>query len=131
MTNPASTRRAPAPDLPPIRSARPARRRLARALPAGTALAACVLLAVAAAVDGRAAALVLSAWMAALVVAGMRISEPSPQRSAPVAPGTARRPVLVLAELAGVTGRGRGRTRTLPVVASPQAIAVLDSRPQG
>ena len=130
MTNPASTRRAPAPGPSPIPSARPARRRLARALPAGTALIASVLLAAAAAVDGRAAALVLAAWVAALVVIGMRLSEPSEKRSAPaVSPRIVRRPVLVLAQLSedGVLGS----TQTLPVVASPEAIAVLDARPAG
>lgn len=133
MTNPASARRAPAPDPSLVRTAKPQRRRIARALPAGTALIACVLLAAAAAVDGRAAALVLACWVAALVVVGMRLSEPSrrPVVRRPVAlsPRIVRRPVLVLAEL---SGDGEiGASMTLPVVASPEAIAVLDSRPRG
>jgi hypothetical protein len=128
MSNPASARRAPAPDHSLSRTSSPPRRRLARALPAGTALAACLLLGAAAAVDGRAAALVLAVWVAALVVVGMRLSEPR-RRSAPAAPRIVRRPVLMLAEM---TEDGAiGATRTLPVVASAEAIAVLDSRPHG
>lgn len=128
MTNPASTRRAPAPETAAATTASPRRRRVARFLPAGTAIIACALLAAAAAVDGRAAALVLAVWVAALVVVGMRLSEPS-KRSAPRAPRIVRRPVLVLAELS--EDGAIGSSMTLPVIASPEAIAVLDSRPNG
>lgn len=128
MTNPASARRAPAPDTPRTRTPTHPRRRIARALPVGTVLIACVLLAAAAAVDGRAAALILAVWVAALVVVGVRLSEP---RLPPRTGGSriVRRPVLVLAELSG--DGELGASATLPVVASPEAIAVLDSRPTG
>ena len=133
MTNPASARRAPALDQSLVRTPKPHHRRIARALPVGTALIACVLLAAAAAVDGRAAALVLACWVAALVVVGMRLSEPSrrPVLRRPASRSTriVRRPVLVLAELS--EGGEIGASMTLPVIASPEAIAVLDSRPSG
>ena len=128
MTNPASTRRAPAPDPFPFPTDAPRRRRLARALPLGTALLASVLLATAAAVDGRAAALVLALWVAVLVVVGTRLSQPALRTRSP-GPRVVRRPVLVLANLSG--DGALGATRTLPVVASPEAIAVIDSRPSG
>ena len=133
MTNPASARRAPAPDPSLAVTTTPRRRRIARALPIGTALIACLLLAAAAAVDGRAAALVLTFWVAALVIVGMRLSEPPRKRTATRtrtrSPKIVRRPVLMLAEL---SEEGEiGPTMTLPVVASPEAIAVLDARPRG
>ena len=129
MTNPASARRAPAPESSVAVTTKPRRRRIARALPVGTALAACLLLAASAAVDGRAAALVLAIWVAALVVVGMRLSEPPKKRSASRSSKIVRCPVLVLAEL---SEEGEiGPTMTLPVVASPEAIAVLDARPRG
>jgi uncharacterized protein (DUF58 family) len=121
------------------------RRRIARAIPAGVAVAACLLLATAAAVDGQAAAFVLALWVGFLVIVGLRLSEPPasrPVRKSRVArPGPAglvppslrlrtnRRPVLVLSELD--ENGDLGSTRTLPVVASEAAIAVLDSRPRG
>ena len=128
MSNPPSTRRPPAIDAAPSTTATPRRRWIARALPAGTALIACVLLATAAAADGRAAALILAVWVAALVVVGMRLSAPSREPVAPPAP-IVRRPVLVLSKLS--QDGSLGATQTLPVVASPAAIAVLDSRPCG
>ena len=128
MTNPASTRLAPAPEPSLTRAVKPHRRRMARALPAGTAIIACVLLAAAAAVDGRAAALILAVWVAALVVVGMRLCAPSRESGLP-GPGIVRRPVLVLAKLS--EDGELGSTRTLPVVASAAAIAVLDARPRG
>ena len=142
MTNPASARRAPAADRPTASLTRSRRRRIARAIPAGVAVMACLLLAAAAAADGQAAALVLALWVALLVVVGLRLSEPPasrPKRAARPRPAalvpaalrlrTNRRPVLVLAELD--ENGGLGSTQTLPVVASEAAIAVLDSRPRG
>jgi hypothetical protein len=135
MTNPTSARRAPAADRDSAARHDAERRRiLARVIPAGTALIACLLLAAAAAVDGRAAALVLALWVGVLVIAGIRLSEPAASRRKPRVSTTlrmraARRPVLMLAEL---DEQGQiGATRTLPVVASDAAIAVLDSRPRG
>lgn len=96
---------------------------------------ACVLLAAAAAVDGQAAALVLALWVGLLVVVGLRLSEPPAARRAPqrlaagLLPRTNRRPVLMIAELD--ENGDLGATRTLPVIASDAAIAVLDSRPRG
>jgi hypothetical protein len=108
---------------------------------------ACLLLAAAAAVDGQAAALVLALWVGALVVLGLRLSEPpgdraprpGPERPARPRPAalvpaalrlrTNRRPVLVLADLD--ENGDLGSSKTLPVVASEAAIAVLDSRPRG
>jgi hypothetical protein len=129
MTNPASARRAPAPETSAAVTTEPRRRRIARALPIGTALIAASLLAAAAAVDGRAAALVLAIWVAALVIVGMRLSEPPKKRMSSRSSRIVRRPVLVLAEL---SEEGEiGPTMTLPVVASAEAIAVLDARPRG
>ena len=128
MSNPASTRRPPALDAAPIITAAPRRRWIARALPAGTALIACVLLAIAAAADARAGALILAVWVAALVVFGLRLSSPRRESATPPAP-IVRRPVLMLAKLS--ESGEIGATQTLPVVASPSAIAVLDSRPCG
>jgi uncharacterized protein (DUF58 family) len=142
MTNPTSARRAPAAARSDTSLSRARRRRLARALPAGVALIACLLLAAAAAVDGQGAAVVLALWVGVLVVVGLRLSEPParrparvsrPRPSALVPAGlrlrTNRRPVLVLAELD--EHGDLGSTQTLPVVASEAAIAVLDSRPRG
>ena len=134
MTNPTSARRAPAADRDktPLSSAE--RRRIyARVLPAGAALIACLLLAAAAAVDGQAAALVLALWVGVLVIVGIRLSEPAARKRPAVRVArrlrAARRPVLVLADLDEL---GRlGASRTLPVVASDAAIAVLDARPRG
>jgi hypothetical protein len=109
---------------------------LARALPAGVALAACLLLAAAAAVDGQAAALVLALWVGVLVVVGLRMSEPPARKARSSARASAgrrlrtnRRPVLVLANLD--ENGDLGSTRTLPVVVSEASIAILDSRPRG
>jgi hypothetical protein len=137
MTNPTSARRAPAADRPDTSLARSRRRRIVRAIPAGIGVMACLLLAAAAAVDGQVAALVLALWVGALVIVGLRLSEPPAARQAhargrvPAALRlrTNRRPVLVLAELD--EHGDLGPTRTLPVVASDAAIAVLDSRPTG
>src|SRR4051794_19085117 len=145
MTNPTSARRAPAAARSDMSLSRARRRRLARALPAGIALIACLLLAAAAAVDGQAAAVVLALWVGVLVVLGLRLSEPPARRPArPSRPSrplpsalmpaglrlrTNRRPVLVLAELD--EHGDLGPTQTFPVVASDAAIAVLDSRPRG
>ena len=136
MTNPTSARRAPAVDSPHTSRTRSRRSTLARMLPAGAALAACLLLAAAAAVDGQAAALVLALWVGILVVVGLRMSEPPLRKarsSARVSAGlrlrTNRRPVLVLADLD--ENGGLGSTRTLPVVLSEASIAILDSRPRG
>ena len=142
MTNPTSARRAPAADHPDTSLIRARRRRIARAIPAGVGLAACLLLAAAAAVDGQAAAVVLALWVGVLVIVGLRLSEPPakrparaprPRPAALVPAGlrlrTNRRPVLVLADLD--ENGDLGSTRTLPVVASEAAIAMLDSRPRG
>jgi hypothetical protein len=135
MTNPTSARRAPAADRPDTSLTRDRRRRAARALPAGAAVMACVLLAAAAAVDGQAAALVLALWVGLLVVVGLRLSEPPTARRGVQRAGaglrlrTNRRPVLVIAELD--ENGDLGSSRTLPVIASDAAIAVLDSRPRG
>jgi hypothetical protein len=142
MTNPTSARRAPAADRADTSLIRARRRRIARAIPAGVGLAACLLLAAAAAADGQAAAAVLALWVGVLVIVGLRLSEPPANRPArasrprPAALGPAglrlrtnRRPVLVLADLD--ENGDLGSTRTLPVVASEAAIAVLDSRPRG
>jgi len=132
MTNPTRARRAPAADRPDTLRSRSRRRlRLARALPVGAAAIACLLLAAAAAVDGQAAALVLALWVGLLVVVGLRLSEPpaASRKATALRLRASRRPVLVLAELD--ENGGLGSTRTLPVVASDAAIAVLDSRPRG
>lgn len=138
MTNPTRARRAFPADLDSPLRPNPRRRRLSRALPAGAALIASALLAAAAAVDGQAAALVLALWVAVLVVLGMKLSEPAPDTArgrARTAARTkrrmraARRPVLMLGEI-DETG-AVGASRTLPVVASDAAIAVLDARPRG
>jgi hypothetical protein len=131
MTNPTSARRAPAADRLTASRSRTRRRRLTRAFPAAAGAIACLLLAAAAAVDGQAAALVLALWVGLLVVVGLRLSEP-PARSVPAGlrlRATSLRPVLVLSELD--ENGGLGATRTLPVVASDEAIAVLDARPRG
>jgi hypothetical protein len=130
MTNPISARGAPAAALADTSRSRSRRSRIARVLPAGAAVSGCLLLAAAAAVDGQAAALVLALWVGLLVVIGLRLSEPPATRKATglrLRPN--RRPVLVLSELD--ENGGLGTTRTLPVVASEAAIAVLDSRPRG
>jgi hypothetical protein len=133
VTNPTSARRAAAADLDESARRRARRGPLARVLPAGVALVACLLLAAAAAVDGQAAALVLALWVGVLVIAGIRLSEPAGKRRPTprlaVRLGSARRPVLILAELSPVGELGS--SRTLPVVASDAAIAVLDARPRG
>jgi hypothetical protein len=129
MTNPTSARRAPAAERTNTFRSRARRRRVARALPVGGAIIACLLLAAAAAVDGQAAALVLALWVGLLVVVGLRMSEPPAHRPAALRLRTSRRPVLVIAELD--ENGGLGSTRTLPVVASDAAIATLDSRPRG
>ena len=135
MTNPTRARRASAADLPTASRSPFRHRRIARALPAGVAIAACLLLAAAAAVDGQAAALVLALWVGLLVVVGLRLSEPpavrraSPRMPVPGRLRHNRRPVLVLAELD--ENGGLGATRTLPVVLSDASIAMLDSRPRG
>ena len=134
MTNPTSARRATAADRHPAAQTTSRRRILARVLPAGVALVACLLLAAAAAADGQAAALVLALWVAVLVIVGIRLSEPAkPSKASRISTTlrmrAARRPVLVLAEL-DECGRV-GPARTLPVVASDAAIAVLDARPRG
>lgn len=111
------------------------RRALARVLPAGTALVACLVLGAAAAVDGQVAALVLALWVGVLVVAGLRLSAPAVRRRSDRRASASRRmhaarcPVLILADLneAGEIGA----SRTLPVIASDAAIAVLDARPRG
>src|SRR4051812_14772265 len=82
MTNPTSARRAPAVARSDTSLARARRRRIARALPAGVALIACLLLAAAAAVDGQAAAVGLALWVGVLVVVGLRLSEPPAARPA-------------------------------------------------
>ncbi len=135
MTNPTSARRAPAADRPTASRTRN-RRRIARALPAGIGLLACLLLVAAAAADGQAAAVVLALWVGILVVVGLRLSEPPAARRQAARTPTGllrltgnRRPVLVLADLD--EHGDLGSTRTLPVVASDVAIAVLDSRPRG
>jgi hypothetical protein len=131
MTNPTSARGAPAVGRPDTTRDRSRSRNLARVLPAGIAISACLLLAAAAAVDGQAAALVLALWVGVLVVVGLRLSEPpaKPKRSSGLRMGTNRRPVMVLSDLD--ENGDLGVTRTLPVVASDAAIAVLDSRPRG
>ena len=135
MTNPTSARRAPAVDRPTASRNRSRNLRIARALPAGVGVMACLLLAGAAAVDGQAAAMVLALWVGMLVIVGLRLSEPSARKGQGSRIPTSlrlranRRPVLVLAHLD--ENGGLGATRTLPVVASEAAIAVLDSRPRG
>jgi hypothetical protein len=130
MRNPPSARGAHAVG-PSLASRRPSRRsRITRVLPVGAALSACLLLAAAAAVDGQAAALVLALWVGLLVVVGVHLSEsPETRKARGLRLRTNRRPVLVLSELD--ENGGLGATRTLPVVASETAIAVLDSRPRG
>ena len=123
MTNPASTHRAPTRAASSTKRARSQRRTLATALPVGSCLAACVLLAAAAAVDGRAAALVLAVWVALLVVAGMWMTFPSRGSRAP------QRPMLVLADL-DEDGEV-GDPRHLPLVATPAAAHVIRARPRG
>ena len=129
MTNPTSARRAPAADRSTASRARARHRRLTRVIPAGVAVLACLLLAAAAAVDGQAAALVLALWVGLLVVVGLRLSEPPAPHVSSSLRRTNRRPVLVLSELD--ENGDLGATRTLPVVPSETAIAVLDSRPRG
>jgi hypothetical protein len=136
VTNPTSARRAAAADLQDTMPARERRRVLARVLPAGALLIACLLLATAAAVDGRAAAMVLALWVGVLVCLGIRLSEPVAAKARAASRArvslrlrAARRPVLVLAELDELGELGA--SRTLPIVASDAAIAVLDARPRG
>jgi hypothetical protein len=122
MTNPTSTSRASRWAGTTSNRARGRRRGIARALPVGTCLAACLMLAAAAAVDGQAAALVLAAWVGLLIVAGMKMTVPRRTRSP-------RRPVLVLAEF---DDDGElGDARPLPLVRTRAAQAVLRSRPRG
>lgn len=132
--HPTSAHRAPQRNRPDTPGPDVRRGALARALRAGTVLFAGLVLAVAAWVDGHAAAAVLAVWVAVLAGVGLRISKPSARPAsalvpAPLRPGAARRPVLILAELNGVGELGTART--FPVVASDAAIAVIDSRPRG
>src|SRR4051812_31786332 len=92
MTNPASTRNVPRDDRTPTPRRRTRRGTMARLLPVGVSLGACVLLAAAAAVDGGVAVLVLAVWVALLVVIGLRLTTPQVEAPAP-------RPELLLAEL--------------------------------
>ena len=134
MTNPTSARRAAAADSQKSARPRAPRSPLARVLPAGIALIACLLLAAVAAADGQAAALVLSLWVGVLVIAGIRLSEPTagkPRRAArrklPIR--ATRQPVLVLAELSPVGEIGSAQSISL--VKSDAAVAVLKARPRG
>ena len=122
MTNPAGTDRAPARTTTRTTHTRAQHRALARALPVGSCLAACLLLAAAAAVDGRGAALVLAVWVALLVVVGMWMTVPRSGRAP-------QRPILVIAALD--EDGDLGPTRRQPHVATPAAASVLRSRPRG
>ena len=122
MTNPTSTNRALLRGGSATERARARRRGFARAVPVGACLAACLLLAAAAVADGQAAALVLAGWVALLITAGMWMTTPG--RS--TRPG---KPVLVLAEF-DEDGE-LGDARPLPLVRTPEALAVLRSRPRG
>jgi hypothetical protein len=126
MTNRASTPRTPAADASTALRSTARNRNFRRVFPAGIGLVACVLLGAGAATGGQAAALVLAVWVALLIVVGVWLSKPAGVRSSRLA---SRLPVLVLAEL-DEDGQV-GASRTLRVVASPAAIAVLDSRPRG
>jgi hypothetical protein len=95
---------------------------MARLLPVGVCLGACVLLVAAASVDGGVAVLVLAVWVALLVVVGLRLTSPGVETPAP-------RPELLLAEL---DEDGEiGEVMTLPVVATPSAAYALHARPRG
>ena len=134
MSQPTSDRRLPAVET--LESSLPATRRRGarRALFAATGLIAFLLLAVAVAAEGQPAVLILAAWAGVLVVAGLRLSALVPVSGGKPLRATrrlraARRPVLILAEL---NERGElGASRTLPIVDSDAAIAVLDARPRG
>jgi hypothetical protein len=88
----------------------------------GSGLIACLLLGAAAAVDGRAAALVLVAWVALLIVVGMRLTASGHRR-------TARPPELTLAALD--EDGGIGQPQVLRLVETPAASAVVRMRPRG
>jgi hypothetical protein len=121
MTNPASTRRVPARTGVTTPHTRIRRSRLARLLPIGVCLIACILLGASAAVEGQGAALVLVLWVAVLVGAGMWLTVPRGRRLP--------EPVLVLADL-----DGDGELideRRVRVVATPAAMATLRARPRG
>jgi multisubunit Na+/H+ antiporter MnhB subunit len=122
MTNPASTRNAPRRDRTTTSGRRTRRRTLARLLPVGVCLGACVLLSAAAAVDGGVAALVLAAWVALLVAVGLRLTTVEVDVPAP-------RPELLLAEFDDDGEIGEATAR--PVVATPSAAYVLHARPRG
>ena len=122
MTNPASTRNAPSGDRTTMPRRRTRRRKIARMLPIGVSLVACLLLATAAAADGAVAVLVLAAWVAVLVMVGLRLTAADVEAPAP-------RPELLLAEL---DEDGEiGEVSALPVVATPSAAYVLHARPRG
>jgi hypothetical protein len=120
--NSASTRNAPSGDQTTIPRRRTSRRTIARLLPVGVCLTACALLGAAAAAEGALAVLVLAAWVAVLVMVGLRLT--APQREPP-----APRPELLLA---GLDGDGEiGDVTALPVVATPSAAYALHARPRG
>ena len=122
MTNPGSTTRAPARAGAQTDAARAQRRRMARALPLGSALAACLLLGAAAAVDGGAAILVLAGWVVLLAVAGVWLTTPRDDRPAGL-------PELVLAD---IDEDGElGEARHVRLLQSPAAALVLSTRPRG
>src|SRR3954447_10239915 len=122
MPNPLSTRNAPRGGLTATPRRRTRRRTMARLLPVGVCLAACVLLAAAAAVDGGVAVLVLAVWVALLVVLGLRLTMPAVEAPAP-------RPGLLLAELH--EDGEVGDVTALPVVSTPSAAYALHARPRG
>jgi hypothetical protein len=98
------------------------RRTIARLLPVGVSLVACVLLATAAAASGAVAVVVLAAWVALLVMVGLRLTATEVEAAAP-------RPELLLAEL---DEDGEiGDVTALPVVATPSAAYALHARPRG
>jgi multisubunit Na+/H+ antiporter MnhB subunit len=122
MTNPASTQNAPRGDSTTTPRRRTRSRTVARLLPAGICLAACLLLAVAAAADGALAVLVLAAWVSVLVMVGLRLTASDAEATAP-------RPELLLAEF---DEDGEiGVATALPVVATPSAAYALHARPRG
>jgi hypothetical protein len=122
MTNPTSTSRAPTRAGTTTTRDRSRRRGIARALPIGACLAACLLLAAAAVADGQAAPLVLAGWVALLVVAGLWMTVPR-------GPSVPRRPMLTLAEF-DEDGQV-GESRALPVQPTRAALRVLQARPRG
>ena len=133
MSNPTSAHRAPAVGRSHTFRTRARRSRIAHAVPAGLGVLACLLLGAVAAADGQVAALVLAVWVALLVVVGVRLSEPPASRPGGVPSAwhlrTNRSPVLVRADRD--ENGGLGVSRTLPVVATATAVAVLDARPRG